>query len=126
MTRMNRLFALAALVAAAGLSASCGGLFNINNRCDIRPRLPQCTDWRGTNAGSEVTERGVCAALGVAGGGTFGAGVTCDITDMWGGCQATFGDGSKQTNWYYKSDKYKTIEDAKANCDKDMTWVNPQ
>ena len=43
-----------------------------------------------------------------------------------GGCQATFGDGSKQTNWYYMGDKYKTIESAQSNCDKSMTWLSPQ
>lgn len=126
MTARSRTLAVASLAfTAAAFAAACGALTK-NNRCDMRPKIDQCTDWRGTNIGSEVTERGVCAALGAAGGGTFTADATCEITNMWGGCQADFSDGSKQTNWYYKGGKITTLEEAKAKCDSNMKWVDPQ
>jgi hypothetical protein len=45
---------------------------------------------------------------------------------MLGGCQTKNGDGSLQTNWFYKSDKYKTEDDAKKECDSNTSWVGPQ
>ena len=109
-----------------GLSTmvACGGG---NARCDMREKTPQCTDWRGSLNPTWVTQEALCATLGGTGvGGVFQKGETCPTDGMWGGCQATFGDGSKQTNWYYMGDKYKTLESAQANCDKSMTWLSPQ
>lgn len=114
------------LTAGVSLLAGCG-LVGDNTRCDLRPSTPQCTDWRGTNAAARVTQEALCKTLSATGtGGVFAAGSTCDTTDMWGGCQQAAGDGSKQTNWYYKSTQYKTVDDAKAECDKGMTFVTPQ
>ena len=102
----------------------CGGG---NARCDMRPQTPQCTDWRGSVSPVWTVQEGLCKTLaGTSTGGVFMSGATCPVEEMWGGCQATQGDGSKQTNWYYMGDKYKTIESAQSNCDKSMTWLSPQ
>lgn len=109
-----------------GLSTmvACGGG---NARCDMREKTPQCTDWRGSLNPTWVTQEALCATLGGTGvGGVFQKGETCPTDGMWGGCQATFADGSKQTNWYYKGQKYPTEADAQKNCDNGMTWLPPQ
>lgn len=104
--------------------AGCGGS---SARCDLRPSTPQCTDWRGQVAPVWVTQEALCRTLGTtSAGGTFTAGATCPVEEMWGGCQATLGDGSKQTNWYYKGQKYPTEADAQKNCDSGMAWLPPQ
>ncbi|MBL9044761.1 MAG: hypothetical protein JNM83_24330 [Myxococcales bacterium] len=102
----------------------CGGG---NARCDMRPSTPQCTDWRGSITPTWITQEALCKTLSGTGvGGMFASGETCPTADMWGGCQATQGDGSKQTNWYYKGDKYKTLADAQSKCDSGMSWIDPQ
>lgn len=104
--------------------AGCGGG---NARCDMRPQRPQCTDWRGSLSPVWTVQEGVCRTLGsTSNGGVFTEGTTCPVEEMWGGCQATQGDGSKQTNWYYKSTKYPTEDEAKKNCDQGMVWLPPQ
>lgn len=87
--------------------------------CDLRPGKPQCTDVRKFKGPSLVTFQGVCTTLkaSVQGATGYKEDATCPTTDMLGGCQASSGDGSLQTNWYYKSDKYKTEDDAKKECD---------
>ena len=118
MTRTTGLMVVALL-------ASCG-LTSDNNRCDLRPKSDQCTDWRNTNAGYAVTQQAVCKTLAVTGEGVYTSGAKCDITNMWGGCQVDTGVGGLQTNWYYKGTSYKTIDDAKKECDGGMKWVDPQ
>lgn len=119
---MGSLFALVMFTQACGLSSN-------NARCDLRPNTPQCTDWRNSVSPVWATQEAICKTLGVSGaGGTFKADATCDVTDMWGGCQTTMGDGSLQTNWLYKGEKHKTLEDAKADCDTKQAntkWVDP-
>ena len=96
--------------------------------CDLRPGTPQCTDVRKFQGPSLATFEGVCGSLSQNKPNATGyqADKTCPTTDMWGGCQSTSGDGSLQTNWYYKSDKYKTEADARAECDSSQTFVAPQ
>lgn len=96
-------------------------------RCDLRPGTPQCTDIRKFSGPSLATFEGVCGSLksgkdNVTG---YAADQVCPSTDMWGGCQTKNGDGSLQTNWFYKGDKYKTEADARAECDSDTTFVPP-
>lgn len=106
------------------LGAGCGGG---SARCDMRPSSPQCTDWRGSISPVWVTQEALCKTLGTtSAGGVFTAGATCPIEEMLGGCQATLGDGSKQTNWYYKSQSYPTEAEAQKKCDSKMTWLPPQ
>lgn len=97
-------------------------------RCDLRPDQPQCTDLRKFKGPSLFTFQGVCGSLKVAYSGANGylEGATCSTEDMWGGCRVDNMDGSQQTNWYYKSDKYKTEEDAKKECESSMTWTAPE
>jgi hypothetical protein len=96
-------------------------------RCDLRPVDDQCTDIRKFKGPSLVTFQGVCSTLKASKPGATGyaENATCPSEDMWGGCQTANGDGSLQTNWFYKGDKIKTEADAKAKCD-DATWVAPQ
>lgn len=97
-------------------------------RCDLRPADAQCTDIRKFRGPSLVTFQGVCSSLTAAKGNATGyqEDATCPTEDMWGGCQTENGDGSLQTNWFYKSDKLATEEAAKAKCDSNTTWVGPQ
>ncbi len=111
-------------VFSAMLGMGCGGN---SARCDMRPSSPQCTDWRGSVSPVWVTQEALCRTLGTtSAGGTFTAGATCPVEDMLGGCQATQGDGSKQTNWYYKSQQIPTEAEAQKKCDSKMTWLPPQ
>ena len=113
-----------ALALGSVFAVGCGGN---NARCDMRPNTPQCTDWRGSLSPVWVTQDALCRTLGgTSAGGTFAAGATCPIEEMLGGCQATQGDGSKQTNWYYKSQAFPTEAEAKKKCDNQMTWLPPQ
>ena len=120
-----RILSFGLLAALGGVClVGCGG--NVA-RCDLRPNTPQCTDWRGSVSPVWVTQEALCRTLGAtSAGGTFTSGETCPIEEMLGGCQATLGDGSKQTNWYYKSQKYPTEADAQKQCDNKMTWLPPQ
>ena len=117
---------LAGLVGLLVVTSSCGVLGGRSARCDMRPMTPQCTDWRNNLQPTWTVQEGLCKTLGgTSVGGTFAANQTCDTADMWGGCQVRLGDGSLQTNWYYKSDTYKTKESAQAECDSGMAFVDP-
>ncbi|MBE2254273.1 MAG: hypothetical protein IAE78_32385 [Myxococcus sp.] len=106
--------------------ASCGLAGGRSARCDMQPTTPQCTDWRNSLQPVWTTQEALCKTLGgTSVGGTFTANQTCPTTEMWGGCQARMADGSLQTNWYYKSDKYKTKESAQAECASAMSFVDP-
>jgi hypothetical protein len=96
--------------------------------CDLRPGKPQCTDVRKFKGPSLVTFQGVCGTLkaSVQGATGYKEDATCPTADMLGGCQSESSDGSLQTNWFYKSDKYKTEDDAKKECDSGQKWVAPQ
>ena len=119
---MGRWFGLLVVV----VSSSCGFIGGRSARCDLRPNTPQCTDWRNNLQPVWTVQESVCTTLGGTGaGGTFTASQTCPTTDMLGGCQVRAADGSLQTNWYYTSTKYKTKEDAKAECDNGMSFVDP-
>src|SRR5690606_24460421 len=87
-------------------------------RCDLRPGKAQCTDIRKFRGPSLVTFQGVCNSLKAASKDATGyqEDATCPTTEMWGGCQTENGDGSLQTNWFYKGDDYKTEDDAKKEC----------
>lgn len=118
---MTRLAALTTLISLTGC-----GLGGRNARCDMRPSTPQCTDWRNSLTPVWTTQEALCRTLGAtSAGGTFAEGQTCPTTDMLGGCQSVQGDRSLQTNWFYKSDKYKTKDDARAECAGSMTFVDP-
>lgn len=97
-------------------------------RCDLRPVDAQCTDIRKFRGPSLVTFQGVCSSLQQAKPGSAGYtdGATCPTADMWGGCQTENGDGSLQTNWFYKGDDYETEDEAKKECDQGTKWVAPQ
>lgn len=84
-------------------------------RCVFPADQLQCTDWRGNRSPSWMVQEGVCSSAQ----GTFGKDQTCDPKDRLGGCQATLGDGSKQTNWFYKGTKYADAAAVEAKCDKD-------
>jgi hypothetical protein len=97
-------------------------------RCDLRPGKPQCTDIRKFKGPSLVTFEGVCGSLKSASSNATGyqEDATCETAEMWGGCQTENGDGSLQTNWFYKGDKFKSEDDAKKECDDGTKWVAPQ
>lgn len=117
---------LAGLAGLLVLTSSCGVLMGRSASCDMRPMTPQCTDWRNNLQPVWTVQESVCKTLGGTGvGGTFTQNQTCPTTDIWGGCQVRSAEGSLQTNWYYKSDKYKTKESAQADCDNGMTFVDP-
>ncbi len=117
----------------AGLSlvvalAACSGnpLGASDARCDLRPKAAQCTDWRGYAAPERPTMQATCTTLTTAkGGGSFQDDGPCDTKGSLGGCQATLGSGTKQTNWYYPSDKTKTDADARKECGADQSFVTP-
>lgn len=122
------------VLAMVGLSVSaCSSVADVSpfgkkdGRCDLRPKEPQCTDWRDFSGPSMATMQATCASLVQAkgGGGGWTEGARCETTEMWGGCQSRSSDGTQQTNWFYKGEKYKTVDDAKAECDSGMTWVDP-
>lgn len=120
---MNRGLGGGLVVLALGaLAAGCSlnPLPEKDAKCDLRPAKDQCTDWREFSGPSFATAQGVCGSLQ----GTFAEGATCDMTGVIGGCQSTSGDGSKQTNWYYLGEKYKTAEDAKQEC-QSQDFVTP-
>jgi hypothetical protein len=122
----SRQIFLAVFVPLLAACSSLNPLPEQQARCDLRPKADQCTDWREFKGVSLVTQQSVCTTLTQAkGGGTYTADQVCDLTNSWGGCQTTSADGSKQTNWYYKGDKYKTIEDAKKECAGDQSFVGP-
>ena len=96
--------------------------------CDLRPGKAQCTDIRKFKGPSLITFQNVCTSLEAASKNATGykEDATCPVAEMWGGCQTENGDGSLQTNWFYKGDDYKTEADAKAECDSNTKWVAPQ
>lgn len=111
------LFGLVACSAAEDLNP----LPTSNGRCDFRPKKPQCTDLRNYKAAApaKTVMQGICVE------GTANEG-TCSTDGMLGGCQSDGGSGALQTNWYYLGDKYKTVDDVKAQCTSDKaTFVNP-
>jgi hypothetical protein len=99
-----------ALTVLASLALGCGLVDNLPSRdarCDLRPARDQCTDLREFKGGSFITFQGVCETLRAStGGGTFAEDARCDMTGVIGGCQASNGDGSEQTNWFYSGEKY--------------------
>ena len=123
-------FVLLGVVSLAGCSdviQSASPFSEQQARCDLRPGKAQCTDIRKFRGPSLVTFQGVCESLKAATTDTTGYedDATCTTEEMWGGCQTENGDGSLQTNWFYKGDDYKTEEDAKKECD-GTNWVGPQ
>ena len=127
----RRLLALASITLAVGCSDIVQEASPFSEQqalCDLRPGTPQCTDIRKFKDVSLVTFQGVCSSLQSAKKDATGYkdDATCPTADMWGGCQTENGDGSLQTNWFYKSDKYETEEDAKKECDSNTKWVAPQ
>lgn len=95
-----------------------------SGRCDFRPKMSQCTDWREYAGPSMVVQQGLCTTMAATGAGTWAEGKTCEVGGMLGGCQSTMGDGSRQTNWFYSGDKFKTVDDVKKECGS-ATFVNP-
>jgi len=125
------LFASGSIIALAACSdvvQSASPFSEQEARCDLRPGKSQCTDIRKFRGPSLVTFQGVCNSLKAASKDATGyqEDVTCPTTEMWGGCQTENGDGSLQTNWFYKGDDYKTEDDAKKECDDGTKWVAPQ
>ncbi|MBX7101776.1 MAG: hypothetical protein K1X89_28940 [Myxococcaceae bacterium] len=118
---MNARFLLSILV--LGLLGGCGLFGSKNSRCDLRPASPQCTDWRDLTTPTMTVQSMLCDSLKATGSATFTDGQTCPAADCLGGCQGSFGGGGKQTNWFYKSDKFKTADDVKKACDSDMSFV---
>jgi len=97
--------------------------------CDLRPGDAQCTDIRKFSGPSLITFQQVCDSLKSGKQNTTGykEDATCPTTDMLGGCQTKNGDGSLQTNWYYKSDKFKTEADVRTQCESDKApFAAPQ
>jgi hypothetical protein len=96
--------------------------------CELRPGTPQCTDIRKFSGPSLTTFESVCGSLKSSKQNATGykEGETCPTADMIGGCQTKNGDGSLQTNWFYKSDKFKTEDDVKKECDSNAPFVGPQ
>lgn len=115
------------LVGCADIVQSASPFEEQQARCDLRPGKPQCTDIRKFKGPSLVTFQGVCDTLKASSQGATGykEDATCPVEEMWGGCQTENGDGSLQTNWFYKGDKFKTEDDAKKECDSNTTWVSP-
>lgn len=121
------LLVLVSLTGCADLIQEASPFSEKQARCDLRPVDAQCTDIRKFVGPSLVTFEGVCSTLAAAKQGATGykEGEVCPSAEMWGGCQTASSDGSLQTNWFYKGDKYKTEEDAKKECDDSTTWVSP-
>jgi hypothetical protein len=103
-----------ALVAVLGISAC--GLTGGDYSCDLRPKNPQCTDWRGL-IGPSVTQEALCKTLNTAGGAGVFASIQCPSVGSVGGCQTNSGAGL-QTNWFYAP---RTAADVQAECSKDKT-----
>ena len=120
--------ALLLVVGCADFVQEASPFEELEGRCDLRPGTPQCTDIRKFRGPSLVTFQGVCSTLKAAKTDATGyqEGATCPTEEMWGGCQSANGDGSLQTNWFYKSEKYKTEDDAKKQCDQNTKWVASQ
>lgn len=114
-------------VGCADLVQNASPFDELQARCDLRPGRAQCTDIRKFRGPSLVTFEGVCGTLKAATENTTGyqEGAVCPSEEMWGGCQTKNGDGSLQTNWFYKGEDFPTEEEAKAECDDNTTWVSP-
>jgi hypothetical protein len=122
------LVGMVAIVGCSDIVQSASPFSEQQALCDLRPGTPQCTDIRKFKGPSLVTFQGVCGSLTAASKDATGYkdDATCPTAEMWGGCQTENGDGSLQTNWFYKSDKFKTEEDAKKECDSNTKWALPQ
>lgn len=113
---MKNLFALGLVALSLG-SVACSAAEDLNplptsdGRCDFRPKKPQCTDLRNYKAAvpASTVLKGICVE-GTADDSK------CSTEGMLGGCQTDNASGSRQTNWYYASEKYKTVDDVKAEC----------
>jgi len=100
--------------------SSCG-LAGGNYACDLRPKSPQCTDWRDL-VGPSATQEAVCKTLAATGEGIWKPNEKCTATDSVGGCQVA-SPVSKQTNWFYPP---RTTDSVKAECKSDgTTFVSP-
>ena len=119
---------LASLVGACSDALESASPFSEKQaRCDLRPGKAQCTDIRKFAGPSLATFEGVCSSLKSASQNATGyqEDEVCPSTDMWGGCQTKNGDGSLQTNWFYKGGDYKTEDDARKECDDGAAWAPP-
>lgn len=129
---MRLLFILSAL-ALASSSFACSAVSDLSplgkkdGRCELRPKKAQCTDWRDFSGPTMATMQATCESLVSAqgGGGGWTEGQRCEVAEMWGGCQSKSADGTLQTNWFYKGDEYKTLDEAKAECSGGAVWVEP-
>lgn len=119
-----RLLLLSAVLALVG----CGSLLPARDvACDFRPARAQCTDLRGTRSPTTANIRLFCDAIfATIDGGSYTEDARCDVTGSLGGCQATFVDGSKQTNWYYQGTRYADEAAARAECSGGQAFVPPQ
>jgi hypothetical protein len=110
------------LLTFVSTALSCGGFGTGNHACDLRPKNPQCTDWRDL-VGPAVTQESTCRTLiSAKGAGEWKSGQKCPAEGSVGGCQSDSGVG-KQTNWYYAP---KTKADVQAECASDKsTFVEP-
>lgn len=109
-----------AVVSLLMVVASSCGLAGGNYSCDLRPKSPQCTDWRDL-VGPAVTQEALCKTLSTTGEGVWGPNMKCPATDSVGGCQTDTGV-SKQTNWFYPP---RTEADVRDECTKDGTKFVP-
>ena len=105
----------AVLLSVALALSACGSLVG-DYSCDLRPKNPQCTDWRNL-IGPTVTQEALCKTLNTAGSGGIFASVKCQSEGSVGGCQTNTGAGL-QTNWFYAP---RTAADVQAECTKDKT-----
>lgn len=131
-TSFTRTFVLAGITTGLVMACSLSDVSPFSEKqalCDLRPGRPQCTDIRKFSGPSLITFEGVCTSLKNASKDSpatgYKEGATCPTQDMLGGCQTKNGDGSLQTNWFYKGDKFKTEDDAKKECDSGTSWVGP-
>lgn len=112
---------LSAFAWMAGFGLSGCGLTGGDYSCDLRPKDPQCTDWRGL-IGPSLTQEAVCKTLNSAKGGGVFASTQCPSAGSVGGCQTNTGAGL-QTNWFYAP---RTTADVQAECTRDKTtFVTP-
>ena len=113
---VRRFVAVASWVVLSGCGFGGG-----NYACELRPKSPQCTDWRDL-VGPAVTQEALCRTLSATGEGTWKPNEKCPATESVGGCQTNSGVGL-QTNWFYPP---RTVDDVKAECAKDgTTFVTP-
>jgi hypothetical protein len=113
-----------ALVASLNACTSLNPLDGGDARCDLRPKMGQCTDWRGLTGPEKPTIKMTCSTLTTAkGGGEYSDEGACDTKGSLGGCQADNPSGSQQTNWYYPGGDVKTADDVKKKCESGQHYV---